>query len=438
MYYFIGIKGTGMAALACILHDCGNEVIGSDLERHFFTQEPLEERGITMLPFNPENIKDGMTVIIGNAFLEDFPEVIAARNNRSCTCFRYHEFLGHLMKDYSSIGVAGSHGKTTTTNMLETVLNEKSETGYLIGDGTGHLSPQCSDFVVEADEFRNHFLAYHPDYAIITNIDWDHIDFFPTLESYVDAYKAFCRQVSKAVVVYGEDPFAHDLKPECDILYYGTSKDDDIYADNIDERSDGMTFDVHFRGKFFGHFDLPFIGHHLLLNSLGVIGVAVLKGLSYEQIHDGLLKFRGAKRRFVVEEAGENVFIDDYAHHPTEIKVTLQAARALYPDRKIVAIFKPHRVSRVYYFIDKFVDAFTYADEVGVCEFTSIDDHDMKDRDIDISYLAERVPGSHIFHETVEDAKVLKDMAPAVYVFMSSKDIYPFKDKLEQLMNEDK
>lgn len=433
MYFFIGIKGTGMAALASIVHDLGNEVMGSDLERHFFTQLPLEERGIRMLPFNPDNIKDNMTVIIGNAFLEDFPEVVAARNNKTCTCYRYHQFLGKLMEDYCSIGVSGSHGKTTTTNMLATVLSQKNETGYLIGDGTGHLNSQCRDFVVEADEFRDHFLSYSPDYAIVTNIDWDHIDYFPTLQSYVDSYKNFVKQVKKAAVVYGEDPYTDQLEADCDILYYGTEEKDDIYAFNIVETSKGMSFDVRFRNEYYGHFDLHFIGHHLLLNCLAVIGISILKGLSYEQILNGLKSFRGAKRRFVLEEKGENVYIDDYAHHPTEIKVTLEAARTLYPDRKIVAIFKPHRASRVYHFVQEFVDAFKVADEVGLCEFTSIDDHDLGENDIDISFLAERVQGSYIFHETEEDAQILKEMAPAVYVFMSSKDIYPFKDKLEKI-----
>ena len=117
-YYFIGIKGTGMAALACMLHDLGNDVSGSDLAKHFFTEDELRKREIPLFEFSPDNIPDHASVVIGNAFLEDFPEVIAARNNPTCTCMRYHEFVGSFLKPYHLIAIAGSHGKTTTTGMM--------------------------------------------------------------------------------------------------------------------------------------------------------------------------------------------------------------------------------------------------------------------------------------------------------------------------------
>ncbi|MCF0114249.1 MAG: UDP-N-acetylmuramate--alanine ligase, partial [Erysipelotrichaceae bacterium] len=137
MIYFIGIKGTGMSALACILYDLKMEVAGSDLSKHFFTEEPLKDRSIPIYEFSKDNIKDGMTVIIGNAFKEDFEEVVAARSNPTVKCYRYHEYLGEFMKNYITLSVAGSHGKTTTTGMLESMMSYSKPTGYLIGDGTG-------------------------------------------------------------------------------------------------------------------------------------------------------------------------------------------------------------------------------------------------------------------------------------------------------------
>ena len=432
MFFFIGIKGTGMAALACILHDRGEEVCGSDLSRHFFTEGPLVDRNIPIYDFSPDNIKDNMTVIMGNAFGEDFPEVQAARNNPTCTCYRYHEYLGELLKDYHSIAIAGSHGKTTTTGMCAAMIGYNQPVGYLIGDGTGYLDPEANDFVLEADEFQRHFLAYHPDYAVITNMDWDHVDYFKTNDDYLYAYQQFADQVNKAIIAWGEDPYTGNLHAEVPIYYYGEKDNDDIQAVNIEETVTHMSFDVLFKGELFGHFDLPFVGHHLLLNSLSCIGVGILKGMTPTEIEAGLSSFKGVKRRFVIEDFGENVYIDDYAHHPTEVKITLQAAKMRYPDRKIVAIFKPHRTGRVYHFAQQFADALSIADEVGLCEFTSIDDRD-PEADIDISYLAGFIEGSYVFHETVEDAQVLGEMAPAVYVFMSSKDIYPFKEKLKTL-----
>ncbi|MBQ1567901.1 MAG: UDP-N-acetylmuramate--alanine ligase, partial [Erysipelotrichaceae bacterium] len=176
MYYFIGIKGTGMASLAVMLHDLGNEVCGSDQPKHFFTEDELVKRNITILPFDENNIKPEYTVIIGNAFLEDFPEVIRAR--KLCRCYRYHEFLGELMKNYKSISICGSHGKTTTTTMAKTVVGRFKNTGYLIGDGEGYLSKDSEYLCVESDEFRRHFISYYPEYAIITNIEIDHVDYF--------------------------------------------------------------------------------------------------------------------------------------------------------------------------------------------------------------------------------------------------------------------
>ncbi|MBR5755909.1 MAG: UDP-N-acetylmuramate--alanine ligase, partial [Erysipelotrichaceae bacterium] len=155
MYYFIGIKGTGMAALALMLHDLGHEVCGSDLDNHFFTEDELVRNDIPILSFNEDNIKPEYTVIIGNAFLEDFPEVKRAR--QLCRCYRYHEFLGEFMKDYKTVSICGSHGKTTTTTLCKTMLSKFKKTAYLIGDGEGFVEKDSEYLCVESDEFRRHF-----------------------------------------------------------------------------------------------------------------------------------------------------------------------------------------------------------------------------------------------------------------------------------------
>ncbi|MDD6468181.1 MAG: UDP-N-acetylmuramate--L-alanine ligase, partial [Erysipelotrichaceae bacterium] len=376
MYYFIGIKGTGMASLATILFDLGYEVSGSDLEKHFFTEEQLVERGIPIYPFSSDNIKDGMTVIIGNAFADDFEEVKAALQNPTVKAYRYHVFLGELLKKYHSICIAGSHGKTTTTSMMSSMLNHSIPTAFLIGDGTGHITKESQYFVLEACEYRRHFLAYHPDYALITNVEIDHVDYYKSEEDYGHAYEEFARQVKKKVIVFGDDPRARKLNLPEHTIWYGIEEHNDVRAINIVETSYDMEFDVLVHGTLFGHFHLPLVGRHLLWNALGVITLGMLEGLSVEQIEAGLCEFHGAKRRFVVEEVGDCIYIDDYAHHPTEISVTLDSVRMRYPDRKVVAVFKPHRVSRVRYFAQEFADALKKADVVGVCDFTSIDDYE--------------------------------------------------------------
>ena len=433
MYYFIGIKGTGMAALACLLDDMGQEVKGSDLKNHFFPEDELRRRGIEILEFDPANIKDNMNVIIGNAFLDDFPEVAAARVNPTCKCMRYHEFVGQFTRRFRTIAAAGSHGKTTTTGMLACMMRQAGNTGWLIGDGEGSVSPDTEYFCLEADEFRRHFLQYYPEYAIITNVEIDHVDYFRDEADYRSAYEEFASHVAKGIVIYGEDSEARKLKlpEEVPHYWYGETEADDIRAVKIDERRDGMTFTVLFKGEEFGTFNLPFVGHHLLLNSLACIGIGILEGMSKQEIEDGLASFHGRKRRFVVEDFGENVIIDDYAHHPTEVGVTLDAARKRYPDHRIVAILKPHRASRVKYFADSFAKQLSKADSVYLIEFGAVDDK-QDGTDIDIYYLSDRCEGAVILPETEEGAKMLAAEAPACYVFMSSKDIYVTEELLKK------
>lgn len=435
MYYFIGIKGTGMASLAIMMHDLGNEVMGSDLEKHFFTEDELVKRNIKILPFNKNNIKDNYTVVIGNAFLEDFEEVVAARNNPTCKCYRYHEFLGNLINNYKSIGIAGSHGKTTTTTMAKSVLSSFAKTAYLIGDGEGYLPKDAEYICLEADEFRRHFIAYHLDYAIINNIEIDHVDYFKDEIDYFNAYQEFVSQVKDTVIYNGEDEWCNKLTFGSNIKHYsyGRNTKYDIYPANLIENSEGTSFDLYFKNELKGHFDLPFVGSHLLLDALGVIGLGIVLGIDNTSILNSLKDYKGPKRRYVIENYKDSVFIDDYAHHPTEVRVTLEATRKKYPGKQIIAIFKPHRASRVKYFVDDFAKALKLADKVYLLEFSSIDDK-QDGTDVNIDYLAQKIKGSIVLSEDELGAKELAKYKGSVYVFMSSKDIYNIANKVKVLL----
>ena len=429
-YYFVGIKGTGMAALAILLSDLKHNVSGCDLDKHFFTEQPLIDRGIKIETFENAKISDDSIVIIGNAFLDDFPLVKEIKSNKNLISYRYHEFLGEFMKDYTSLCVSGSHGKTTTTGMLASVMNE-FDGGYLIGDGTGCINQNTKYFCVEADEYRRHFLSYNPDYAIITNIDLDHVDYFKDDVDYENAYIEYSKNIKKALFIFGDDKKTRNIKPNCNHYWYGEKDNDDLQAKNIIETSSEVSFDLFFNKKFIYHFKLPFVGKHLLWNALGVIGIGLLEGISPGEIEKGLINFKGVKRRFVVEEVNDSVFIDDYAHHPTEISVTIDAARKRFPDKKLIAIFKPHRVSRVFKFADEFSNALSKADEVYLCDFTSIDDKE-DGIDIDITYLQDRISGAVVIKEDDDAAQKLSKHSPAVFLFMSSKDIYPLAHKVKR------
>ena len=431
MYYFIGIKGTGMASLAVILYDLGYEVCGSDLDKHFFTEDELVKRGIKIYSFNPDNIKEDYTVIIGNAFLEDFPEVIEAR--KKCKCYRYHEFLGELMNKYNSISICGSHGKTTTTTMCKSVFSKFKDTGYLIGDGEGYISKNSDYLCVESCEFRRHFLAYYPKYAIITNIEIDHVDYFKDEIDYFNAYQEFVHNVKEAVFYYGDDKWCQKLKFDTPAFSFGLSENNDYYVTNLKNDSTSSSFDLMHNNKFIYHYDVPFVGDHMIIDALGVIALADYMGFDHSIVEKALEEFVGPKRRYVIEEYKDTIFIDDYAHHPTEVKVTLEASRRRFPDRKIIAIFKPHRASRVLYFATQFVEALSLADEVYLLDFTSIDDK-QDGTDIDITYLQKMIPGSIVLSEDIEGAKLLANKKGECLVFMSSKDIYNIANMIKELM----
>ena len=434
MIYFIGIKGTGMAALATMLHDIGEEVMGSDLEKHFFTEDELVKRNITILPFNKDNIKDNYTVIIGNAFKEDFEEVVAARNNPTCKCYRYHEYLGKLMDDYKTISICGSHGKTTTTTMMSQMFSSFKPTGYLIGDGQGYLTKDSEYLCVESCEYRRHFLAYHPEYAVITNIEIDHVDYFKDEADYLSAYQEFVNNVKEAVLYYGDDAECRKLQFKTPSFSFGFDIDnDDFVATDIEETSSSTSFTLLFKGNYIFTFNLPFVGRHMLIDALGVISLGIIMCFDARLIELSLSRFVGPKRRYVIEEYKDTIFVDDYAHHPTEVKVTLEASRKRFPDKKIVAIFKPHRASRVMYFADEFKNALDIADVVYLLDFTSIDDK-QDGVDIDISYLCNMMPKAQILSEDDKGAMELAKYQGDVLVFMSSKDIYNIANKTKEYL----
>lgn len=430
MYYFIGIKGSGMASLACILKDCGYEVSGSDIDKEIFIQKNLIEKNIPFYSFNKENIKDGMNVIIGNAFDESNEEVAAAIANPTVKTFTYPQFLGHLVNQYHSICVCGTHGKTGTTGLLSHVMSYKNPTGYLIGDGTGYMPLDGKSFVLESCEYKRNFLAYHPDYTLLLNIELDHVDYYKSMEDYLDAFETFANQAKKGVALFGDEENTHKLNLNVDHLFYGLHEDNDVYAKNVDENSNGVSFDCYIKNEFFGHFNLPFFGVHLLYNALGVITIAYMNGIDASTLQKAMSSFNGVKRRFNIEENKENIYIDDYAHHPTAIRCTIDAAKQKYPEKKLIAVFKPDRFSRIEYFLNDFKPAFEKADEVYFCDFP---ENQVREEGITVTIedLKNQVNNSTVIKENEEGAKLLAQRGPAVYLFMSSKDIYKLKNILK-------
>lgn len=423
MYHFIGIKGAGMSALAVILKKLGNVVSGSDVDKHFFTEVGLLENNIPFYSYDKENIKDGMIIVKGASIKDDNVELIKARD-KNLKIYEYNEMVGELTKKFKTICIAGCHGKTTTTAMMACAMSDICGINYLIGDGTGYADIKNEFFALESCEYKRHFLAYHPYYAIITNIDLDHVDYFKDIDDVIDAYREYANKASNMAIVYGDDKYVSKLKLDRSMFTYGLSENNDIRAINIEYKSDGISFDI----EGYGHFDLPIYGEHQLLDALAVISVCYLEKLDAKLVNENLGKFKGAKRRFTETVVLNNIVIDDYAHHPNEVKATIDAIRQKYLDKDVVAVFQPHTFTRTKEFADDLVEVFR-----DLTASYILDIHPARERqedypDVTSNIIIEKL--DNCYHIDMDGADVLTKYDNCVFICMSPNDISKLENDL--------
>ncbi len=428
--WFIGIKGTGMAALALVLKDLGFDVAGSDIAKYTFTQEPLIKAGIKISSFAADNIKDnGQVIVKGNAFKADNVEVQACES-KNVTWQSYPDTVEEIIKMHTSIGVSGTHGKTSTTGLLAHVLGEAAPTSYLIGDGEGKGVKNSRFFVYEADEYRRHFLAYHPDYQIMTNIDFDHPDYFKDQSDYTSAFQTAAQQTQKGLFVWGGNSRLKQLKADCPKYTYGFDGDDDFQAVAITRSTQGSSFTVLNHGQNIGHFTIHLFGDHNILNATAVIAVAYTEKIPLADIQQGLLTYQGAKRRFSEKNFKDINIIDDYAHHPTEMRATIQAARQKFPDKRLVVVFQPHTFSRTKKYASDFEEILRGVDKTYITPIYASARE--KSGDITSDDLVAKIPGAEVIDlDNIADLAQNKD---SVIVFMGAGDITKYEDALEKLL----
>lgn len=415
-YYCIGIKGTGMSTLAQILCDLGNDVSGYDDARgHKFTQEGLERRNIPIYYDHEHSIDSDTIVTYSAAFKEDHPELVRVKD-LGLTIKKYNELMADVIDLFDTIGVSGTHGKTSTSSMIRHILEDSVGCNYFIGAGDGMASKENQYFVVESDEFNRHFTTYHPKYSVITNIEAEHLECYRDIDDIRGAFEIFANHTKDLVIANGDNEEVRRINYQTKVLFYGFNLENHIVIKNMQLLNSGSEFDLYYEGESLGHFILPLYGKHMVMNAVAAIAITKNIGISLEQIRKSLTTFQNAKRRFAEERVGECVIIDDYAHHPTEIKVTLEAVKQKYPHRRLVVVFVPNTYSRTKDFTQEFVEAFQIADKTYL---TEIDCNREKQEDypgITSSLITEQLEGGEII--SVDTMDKLSSEKDSVVCFM--------------------
>lgn len=432
-YYCIGIKGAGMSTLANILHDLGNEVTGYDDSKHYkFTEEGLNKRNIKIF-YEPHEIDKDTIVTYSKAFDINHKEIKRVRE-LGLKIMDYNQVVGEITKLFETVGVSGTHGKTTTSLLISHIINNTLGCSYFVGDGTGYANKKDKVFVIESDEYNKHFLAYHPHIAIITNVELDHTECYPRgLEEIKETFKIFGDK-SNLIIACGDDENIRDIKFDKETIYYGFNENNNVIAKNIKLSNLGSSFDVYMNNKLYGHFELPLFGKHMILNSLSAIITCNYYGINKEDIIKHMKTFKGAKRRFKERIYNDIVIIDDYAHHPTEIKVTLEAARQKYPHKEIIAVFLPNTYSRTEALLNDFVECLKIADKAYVmdiyCDREKQEDYPNASSD----NIIKNVPNAE--KVSVETVKKLLKHKNSVQCFMSCGNIYIILEEYEKILQE--
>ncbi|MDX1521006.1 MAG: UDP-N-acetylmuramate--L-alanine ligase, partial [Anaerolineae bacterium] len=378
--HLIGIGGAGLSAIATVLLQQGYTISGSDMQASAATERLAGLGARINVGHRPENLPNRVdTVVISSAIPADNPELIAAQK-RGLAISKRAAWLGQMMQGKVGIAIAGSHGKTTTAAMTAWVLQALDQQptfivgGFIPQLGTNAAAGAGSTFVIEADEYDYTFLGLRPTMAVVTMVEWDHPDIFPTPASVQQAFVDFVRLVPAEglVIGCGDDPGASTVltRAKAEAVTYGFQTTNAWQAIDLQPNPrGGYDFAVHYRGETVAQVSLRIPGRHNVLNALAVLIIAEQQGLDLADVAKVLGDFAGVGRRFELKgEVNGITVVDDYAHHPTEITATLAAARSRFGDRPVWAVVQPHTFSRTQALFDAFTTAFDQADRVIVVD----------------------------------------------------------------------
>ena len=383
--HFVGIGGVGMSAIAWVLLKKGIPVSGSDLHPGPQTTRLKENGAAIFYEHSPSNLEGVGLVVASSAIRGDNPEIVCARKLHIPVWHR-SAMLAEILDEGEAITVAGTHGKTTTTGMISLLLETAGlDPTVLIGGDLPEMGGNSklglgTHIVAEADESDGTLLAYHPRYAVITNVDSDHLDYYKTHDAILQLFRKFLSQIQPDgyAVVCADDPGVRsilDPLPSCGVCSYGIlSPDADCQARDIALYPHGSGFSVFFKGEKLGGIALSVPGRHNVSNALAVISLGQILNIDFEKTQSAFRLFKGTRRRFQKKGEAEGIMVvDDYGHHPTEVASTLEGALPLARDRKgrIVTVFQPHRFTRTQSLAPDFAGAFDNADVVFVTDVYS-------------------------------------------------------------------
>jgi len=427
-YHFIGIGGIGMSGVAHLLLKAGASVSGSDLKENRITEELKRLGAEIYIGHNAQNISGQSAVVYSSAVKEDNPEMRQAKS-LGIPLLKRAEALALLMRDKTAITIAGSHGKTTTTSLISYMLLEAGLCptvaigGILKNIDTNACLGSGEFFVAEADESDGSFLYYHPKYSIITNIDYEHLDYYRNFENELKAFKDFIKLTQKGGCVFACSDDLNLKKLFLDykekVVFFGLNGSADICAKNIELSGLSSDFDCFLKDKFISRFHLALGGKHNISNALAVIGLGLELGIDLGHIRRTLEGYKGAGRRLEIKFKSEKYLVlDDYAHHPSEIKATLAAVADLKASRKIV-VFQPHRYSRTQLLINEFAASFDQADYLIVTDIYAASEQPIDG--IDGQALLKKIKESRPDKQTVYLAK--EKIAEFLLGFMQAGDL---------------
>ena len=431
-YYCIGIKGTGMSTLAQILFDLGNEVSGyDDATGYKFTQDGLEKRNINIYYDQNHELDSDTIVTYSVACPIDHKELVRARE-LGLTIKKYNEIVGDITNMFETIGVSGTHGKTTTTSIIRHILEKTVGCNYFVGSGDGKVTKENKYFVIESDEFNRHFLAYHPTYSIITNIEKEHMECYSDIDDIRNTFESFVNKTKNFAVVCGDNDEIRKINYTSKVYFYGFNDNNDIVIKNLELNSNGSSFDLYLDNELYGSFTIPLYGKHMILDATAAIIVCKNLGIEEKQIEDALSSFRNAKRRFAIEEVNGTTIVDDYAHHPTEIKVTLEAVKQKYPDKDLTVIFKPNTYSRTKDFTNEFVEALNIADNVFLTEIESNREKQEDYPGVSSHMITDKLDNGQIIDEN--NLEIIKNYSNNVICVMSCADVSHLIENLKEVL----